>query len=673
VGRLGWGRRDELPPANNSQATLYAVAPLGKAQAALGGQGVMTSHLLTALRSNLLAVQYDEVGDNWQISMRSLADYVIEQVSLAVRDQPLWKQIYMLPELHAPDPQVSALRSWASPPQVPLTVHIAPDRAADRTKVEVFLRGEKLSAHSLPPRRNHETLHLRPQHYHFQASSEVGVITPEKQTVDVRRQSKIEFQVKKVITLGRPGGSTRRPVSESGGPAYPEITLQSCPECGGLGRISARALEYHTRVEVAGLESPFTKHTELYSLKEDLPSGPYRISFRLGDQIFSQGDVYLMPGQEAVVKPGISYTPLVGEVLGVHEHLPETVQISESLGDLQAGLRDIILPMVGLKPFDQNDQFFGRFGDLVDKAPPNRTGKPWLSVVVAVDGNEWPVDPLEVLESVQLVVYNTFGRSKPRSVPLQPLLKADLYGYQSSGLGLERVRLGLIATRSNSFRLVMKSDWFGDFEFALAAGAQRVTVLTLTLQPDGELLISQSLMRYPGKDQLYINRGEPPGDTSMSRLVKHVQLTQDLYRRGDLAEAGWDLLDEIAYTKWFELSASCLAFYAWQERIQREGQENSQEREKLFIIANNLYRYFGELPDPQVIYGQAYPEQATAIYTRLLESNQVPILAESSRLLERFAIEHGFTQAALTRWARRIPVGQIWTVIKAWKRSNNGY
>jgi hypothetical protein len=657
VGRLGWGRRGNLPPANNRQATLYAVASLGKAQAVKGEQGVMTSHLLAALRSDKLAVDYD-VSEYWKISMQSLAEYVRDQVKLVVKDQPLWTQKYNLPELDAPDPQVSPLRSWVKPTTASLVVNITPDQAADDTVVTVYLRDEKLSDKSLPPHRNHAILDLRPQHYHLQASSKAGVITPESQTVDVRRQSEVTFQVSKVTPLEQ----TRLPVSEGGGPAYPEIILHSCPTCGGLGRISATAQEEYTRVEVNGLESPYVMHTALRGMRVDLPAGPYRISFRLGDQVFSQGDVYLMSNQEAVVKPRISYTPLVGEALNVRNHLPETVIISESLGDLQAGLRDIILPMIGLKPFDQNDQFFGQFYDVVDKAPRNPTGKTWLSVVVAVDGNEWRGDPLEVLDNIRLEMYDSFGKSKPRPVPLQFLHKATLGGHYSSGLGLERVRLGLLPVRSNSFRLVMKAERFGNYEFAMAAGAQRVTVLTLTLQPDGRLLISQSLMRYPGRDQLYIKRGEPLGDPSMSRLVRRVQLTQDLYRSGDLTEAGWDLLDDIANTKFFELSASCLAFYAWQERLQQKGQDEPYVREKWYIIANNLYRYFGELPDPQIIYGQAYPEQVPAIYPRLLESNQVPILAESARRLARFASEHGFNRAAVMRWARRIPVGQIWTM-----------
>jgi hypothetical protein len=669
IGTLGWGRRrpdqdrDKLiPPADNAQATLYAVAPLGEAVGVVDGQGVMTSHLLAALKSERLAVNYNVTTDNWQIDIQSLAEYVRNQVEETVKDISRSARIYMLPQLDAPHPPVAPLLTWVDPPIAPLTVHITPDQAAGQTEVKVILRGEVLSAQGLPPRKNHDILLLRPQQYRLQASNPTGVVSPESQTVDVRRQSELTLQVQAGAKSPMPD-SQLPSMPVGGAPARPEVTMQSCSTCGTLGRISATAQEYHTRIEVTGRESPFVKRSALGTLEEDLPSGPYWISFRLGDQPFSQGDIYLLPGQEAVVRPAIAFTPLVSEALGLSTTLPRTVQLSETLGDLQAGLRDLMLPMIALKPFDQSDEYFGHFYDLVDKAPPNSTGEPWLSIVLAVDGNEWAENPAEVLESVRLHVYDDFGRSGRRLVPLRRLRRKDLAGYSASGMGLERVRLGLLPARSSSFRLVMKSEQFGDFELALCAGAQRVTVVTLTLQPDGRLFISQSLMRYPGKYQLYLDRGEPYGDDSMSRLVQQVQLAQDLYRRGDLAEAGWDLLNSIAYTKWIELSASCLTFYAWQERLQRENHDNPLAREQWLTIANNLNKYFGDLPDPQIIYGQAYPDQAAPIYTRLLESNQVPILAESTRRLARFAEENHYPHSAVVRWARRIPASEMWTAI----------
>lgn len=664
VASLAWGSHGgAVPPANNHQATLYAVSPLGKALGTVGEQGVMTTHLLTALKSDSLAVDYSVGHNNWQVSMRSLAGYVKEKVQETLKDKPAWRRIYMLPELDAPDPPVSALRSWAEPTPVPLTVHITPDQAASNTQVKVILRGVELPKEGLPPHQNHETRCLPPQHYLLKASNPTDTVSPEEKTVDVRRQSEFTVQV----TPGRPfttkGGPTPPAVPAGDAPAYPEVTIRTCPACGQRGRISAEAHERYTRVEVDGLEPPFKRQAAWRDLALELAPGPYRVSFRQGDEVFSQGDVYLMPGQEAVVKPGIAYTPLVGEVLGVGDKLPKTVQISESLGDLQGGLRDIMLPMIGVKPFDEHDHFFGHFRDLVEKAPPNPTGNPWLSVVVAVDGDGWSVDPLQVLESVHLEVHNTFEESKAQSMPLHRLRRSTLRDYPSSGPALQRIRLGLLPARLNSGRLVIRSELFGDFELAIAAGAQRVTVITLTLQPDGRLAISQSLMPFPGKAQLYIDRGEPHTDPSVSRLVKNVRITQDLYRSSDLATASWGLLDEIAYTKWLELSASCLAFYAWQERLQQEGQDNSDAREKWLLIADNLHHYFSDLPDPEVIFGQAYPDQSEAVYTRLLEADQVPILAESARRLALYAEQRDFNQAAVVRWARRIPAGQMWSVI----------
>jgi hypothetical protein len=175
-------------------------------------------------------------------------------------------------------------------------------------------------------------------------------------------------------------------------------------------------------------------------------------------------------------------------------------------------------------------------------------------------------------------------------------------------------------------------------------------------------------MRYPGKEHLYVERGEPHADGYTGDLIKEVQLVQNLYLRGDLAETGLDLLKKTASAEILELSANCMVYYAWQKRLQSEAVDATDAayvRSALLVIADNLNKYFGEFPDAQVVYGQAFPETKSAVYSRLLETQWLPILAESTRRLAWFAEESGYERSLteVLKWARRIPAGQIWTAI----------
>jgi len=654
VSNLGWGRkRDDIPAANNCQATLFAVAPLGSAAAARGGQGVMTGYLLEALRSDRLAVQYDDERDAWTISMGSLAEYVREKVETLLQDQPLWKKTYNLPQLDAPDPKPSPLRVLSQLGPTPLTVHIRPDEAAKHTQVKVILRGEVLEANSLPPRQNHEALPLRPQRYRFEISSVSGTPKPGSSTVDVRRQQ--EFS----IFVAPPMRGITRELAPAEPPsiAFPFVQVKAGNPAATTGKIWARAVEPQVTVEVESLEGAHQIFTQPFDLQVDVPPGPYQVRFRLGKQIFCQGELYLMRGQEIEVHPTISGSALLNEALNIKGQGRQTVTISESLGPIQAGVLDTVLPIIGIKPFDLKDKYFEQFTDLVEKAPPNPAGSPWLSVVVAVDDNQWTKPVTQVLASVKCTVVDPSGTTADRPLVMKTLKRSSLGGGVSeAGEGFKRVRVGLLPLGPDPFRLAVNSPHTGNFELAGGTINRRATVITITLHPDGSVNISQALLRYPGRDELYddeLNPHIPPG-----RANREIQLGQKLYQSGELFKnPPHGLLEAVAYAKWTDPVLSCMGFYAWM--VNPKNLRESFVRE----IARNLNRFFGNLPDSRVIYGQVFDKERKQIYLDLISENHLPILAESARILARFAEENGNPNAAVVQAVRRIPAGEIWTVI----------
>jgi len=80
----------------------------------------------------------------------------------------------MVPQLHAPDPQVSAIRPLQNVGDEQLTIHINPDESAAKTNVAVKLKTIVQQGFSLPPRQNHEVLKLPPFWYRIEAQPSFG-------------------------------------------------------------------------------------------------------------------------------------------------------------------------------------------------------------------------------------------------------------------------------------------------------------------------------------------------------------------------------------------------------------------------------------------------------------------------------------------------------------------
>ncbi len=693
VGNLGWGGGKPLG-MQRRQATLFAVAPLGKAQATKGGLGRMTSHMLEALGSNRLAVEFQEDSGDWVISMRSLADYVKEAVKKTIQNEPQYKRIFLLPQLDTTDPEPSPLRTVAQPDPVHLTVHIQPEEAAADTRVTISLRGHALDDRSLPPRRNHDVIPLTPQRHLIRAASTLGPVAPERCAVDLRLVEEVVIAVQtpaqpewevpgaestKASRILGYGGDLHAifeqpppPPPEAGAPA-PRVEARSLAgekEALPAGVIRARTAEAVAVIELTGLEPPYHSFLGAGELTETVPPGPYRVVFRLGPEAFNETEIYVSAGEELEVRPTLAATPLIREALALREELPATTMVSESIGAMQAGILQTVLPIVAIKPFDLQRQFFRGFDGLVDLVDPEELGLSSFSLVVALDGDWQSRSPEAIPEFFREARAWLMlpGEGREVGLDLTPLKRSTFQGEgRGGGWGLDRIRLAVAPAPAAGGWLELSIPGSETLRLAVTALPRRATVTTLTLHPDGEVDISQNLLRFPGREELYRNELIP--DISYGRMVRELQLGQLAYRSGELLpslerekQEGSEMAFLLLHAKWTDPILSCMAYFDIARR-RAAGILPSPEQFDWILeeTARNLERFF-PIPDSRVIYGMQFEAHREGVWGELLDTGEIPVLAESARRLASFAEEAGRGTAPVVEAARRIPMEQIWTM-----------
>jgi Caspase domain len=696
VGTLSWGLRDP-PLPSLAQATLYAVSEYGKARGKIKGMAVMTGDLIKALDGTGLATDYDSGLSRWVVSMKSIGDYVKDMVEQKLTEQPAYLRAYMRPQLDDPDPPTQPLRYLPKVNDQPLTINIKPDYAADDTNVDLSVQSLRLAGFSLPPKKNGDILLLPPQQYLVEASyrpDSTVVPVPCRKTVDLRKEHKVEI----IIPLP---GSPEPPAPPEGpgdGPRSPNVLIQgraavptfsikgemtvmdyvAVAAGAPLGRIVASSFEPQVAIEIEALQSPYQKWSSYSTFDQQVATGSYRVRFRLGVDVFNETTLYVKAGETVKVSTTVDAPPLVREALDLPANLPNHALISESIGNIQAGVLQTMLPLLGVKAFDTGEDILHQFTGLIEPLKPEEFGMHPLSVVIAIDGTNWgDVNPVEILRSIRCqteVRTPLHGAQTDVGFSFAPIRELELKTLSRSTLqdnnevrpdnaGFKRVGLAVITAPAPSFELRITSPYLGEYHLACAAMRERATVVTVTFRPDGSIDISQNILRLPGRADLYANELVP--DVTYARMVRELQLGQQLFRSGELIHPdrpyASQVIEDLLYAKWTDPILSCMAFLAWQRRLESAaGGPQYVDSDLLRTTATNLHKYFFNLPDSHVIYGVAFPDQRSHEFDYLLELERVPVLADNVRILAQHAIDTGREEAKVVRFASHMSVRQIW-------------
>lgn len=694
----GLGLTGEQPGYARSLSCLYAVSPLGKATGQKHGMGAMTTDLLAALRGEGAALAHDPETDNFVVTIQSVYDHVRAEVEARVKNEPAYARRYLLPELDPKGPPPGPLRAIDDVPPVPVTVHIEPEEAAPHTRIALTLGGMPLADASYPPRANHEAVPLLPQRYVLRAESGWGVVDPARAMLDARREREKTVHVRRPddpppapgprgaptpmleVRATRPVGGARGGTGLPGpkGAAGGAYAAAPAPVGTKESRIVARALEPGVAIEINQLDPPYRRWNGAGSLSEPVPPGAYRVRFRLGDDVYNELELMVEEGEEAVVRASAAATPLVMDLLNMADQPPPMITVSESIGPMQAGLLDTILPIIGIKPFDRRHELFHRFGGLIQPRTADEFAGTPFSLVVAADGDGWPDGPERVVRevAVQLRALGPDGRWTAVDEPFHPQPLTDLpaehlglSGFEARGLA--RVGTALHRAPGPAFSLLIESPHAGGFSLISAALPGWITVVCIVLAPDGSIRVSQNLLPDPAA-------GPRPGAVvrgGYGPMVRALQLAQRLYRAGELishglasptgedsqVEATAGIVRDLVRGHSTDPVVSCMACHAWWRELEAHP-DASDARSVVTTITYKVADYFGVLPDARLAAALLFEDQRDALLTEMLDRNEVPILADGARLLGRYAEEHGRTETAVADLARRIPHDQIWTL-----------
>lgn len=636
IGPLGWTGLQ--PGPERAQAVLFAVAEQGQARSQQQGMGVMSRHLLDALDGQGLARDFSDKDSQYVVTAQSLRDYVRQRVLETLSTMPLWKQQYSLPLLRDPDPKPGPIRMLPQPGVSQLTVHVIPDVAWNQTDVSVWLRIAKLPI-SWPPTLNHRPATVEPQRYTVRATSAAGQAEPEQQFVDARENGEA------TIRIGTQPFTAASPVEDGIAPAMVRSVPRPDPpptsDDGPTGTMVASTREPEVGIEIVRLDPPYSRYTARHEMTADLPVGPYRVTFKLGDEVISQADTFVGENEVVTAEPTVSVSPLAQELLQSGRE-STAVQVSESIGPIQADVLGTVLPIIGIKPFDLKHELFGQFEGVVPPVDPLVYRMRPLSLVVAIDGNQWSSPPSQVLDRVTWRIRT----ANPAREKLLPLL--------SDNPGFRRIGLGLAPAPRGSFQVEIESPDFGRLLVPCAGLPKRATVVSMRVHPDGSLDLAQNILPLPG-----VPTDMPVPQPTYGRMLRDLQLGQKLFQSGQLAEYAdrgpFDNLGELFYAKWTDPILSCMAYFAWQQAIAAHQPGAPAGAGLLRDMAYNLREYFGDLPDSRVIYAAEYQEPSQLDF--LLGRKEVPVLASSARALARYAQQIGRETASIVSIAHNAGIG----------------
>ncbi len=277
------------------------------------------------------------------MTMRSVHAYVSRAVREAVSAEPAWKQKYSEPRLEQTEPGPPPLHviDPEGVPDVALAVHVEPEAAADRTSIEVYLRGQRLGV-GWPPHKNHERVSLRPLRYALHARTLEGRVEAERLSVDARVQGEATVRV---VPAERPSPAFALEAM----PAMLSAPPARFPWPPGEGGVEASTQEPGAMIELTGLDPPYTRFTAGREMRQAAAPGSYRIAFRLGSDRFYDAVVDVARGETSRVKPPSDAVPCDRAL----------TPLARRFGPMSGGVAATLLAALGVIPFPAWRSFEG--------------------------------------------------------------------------------------------------------------------------------------------------------------------------------------------------------------------------------------------------------------------------------------------------------------------------
>ena len=664
VATIGWDTPlpdDPRDAQDRGQVVIFAVAPLAKALANKGQHGHLTQHLLDGLHCRGpaawgAAATYDERNGGWIIDCESLVEYASKRIgeTLSVGD---WQREYKLPKYWKGEKGVDPLRDVGVLPDRSFQVAIVPEEAANAITVSLSVR--RFSVAAWPPAVYGNPVALPPERYRVTAavlwSGADQWLPPviENPVIDVREIDRYEITVPRRPPMAL-GAAASAPIPEALSQAQPSTTtLQFAPTSRGAevrtrgapgghpgqaaptpsdvpasptARVLIEAIDPGAAIRLLRLNGQRLQLDARPDVWTELDPGLWRVQVLIGDDIIASADEDFAANTSYRVTVSAQITPALAGLLADSGTVPEsrtpvpTLQPSESIGPMQGAILPTLLPLLALKPIDQNGLVLQSFSsNLGIPLHPLATDAP-AAVAIALDG-EWSHQQLQ--QAMELVTVSAGGEAAP--------IWTDLQG---------RIALFLQASPRLSDRIQVTVPGVGTIDIAAPRLSGYCATASVTLWPGRPPDVSFNLFRLPpGADALV-----KPG-----RLSRALAVAARLYRAGSsLDDFDYDVFSMMSYGSWGD---PLLGAMAWLGRWRRFGNGEAMTPDQALQLAgrqsgvhNFLVSAVPLLPDAKVIGALAAPEaERHAALDQLIAdpSLEQPALAESVAALARRALESG--------------------------------
>jgi len=415
--------------------------------------------------------------------------------------------------------------------------------------------------------------------------------------------------------------------------------------------LEVRAIDPGVTVEAEALSGSRETHTIANGVKESLAPGPYRVRITLGEDVLNEVDLVLAPGQSRVLHATAERGQALSQLLAPSETMrvgKASYQPSEKIGPMQGAVLPTLLPLIGLKSFDRNNLILPRLRLDVPRVDADLKPDGYIAVTIALEGS-WKRPCAEILQNVHL--------SCTRLADGTTILPADSIGAVHSIQ--ERIALGLMRPGLGPCGIVVTVPGVISLDIASCSIPRRLTCVGIVIYADGRVRLSQSLLLPPDAEP------EPGNDVSKvtpQRVARLLALAEPIYSGRAFQESGLNNsdLENLEHGKWTDPILGVLAWLARTGSLTGPAVLGAVLDPGAEIVANNLERFFGSVPDVAVIRAVRKKQ-----WNEVLSDNAAqPLFAAMVRVLAAEAIQQRrASHSSVDRCSRLSSGGGVWNML----------
>lgn len=578
---------EEPPQTPRAQAAIYAVAPGGTADSEAGGHGRFTGFLIQGLKGLGSATEHIP-GTGHCVTVRSLHAFARARVAKALEGYDDWTLAVQVPQLAPSGNELWPLRRVPAPVPRRFDVHVVPPEAAPA--VDVRLEVEPgLGVQGWPPVAPPRIYELRAER-RSGSDPQWGEPKPTLQAVDLRE---VDQAVVEVPRMTAPPQAATPTTDSSGRTRAVTIGRQAGLEAVAPGRrrrtrggesppavasILVRSADEAATVTLTRVDGPWQERVGTANAEIGVEPGAWDIRVWLGAEVTSAARVVVAAGERREVEATAQLTPALASLLRPHMLPPAATEAgavtpSETIGPMQGAILPTLLPLLALKPFDEENHLLQGFDGLdIPKAPFGSAGS--FGAAIALEGEDRELGGLPA---------------------------RWLSGAPSRILEGGRIGLAIGVERGLRGTVELEITGRGKLRIATPSLPDGVTAIGASIWPDGRIDVSVGIFRLPLGSTWPKPDGYAPG-FQPGRIARAIALgARQIQAGGDLGSIPMREIVEAAKAKWSDPVLGAMAFHAADQKLRAGGGDRDGIELLLEEMRTNMMLAFRDLPDTRIL------------------------------------------------------------------------